>query len=54
MTQFELKSMQPPADPQWQGEIPRTLLVARDGTMTTMEGVADFAQLRAWLDTQRD
>ena len=41
-------------DPQWQGEIPRTLLIARDGTTTTMEGVADFAQLRAWLDAQRD
>jgi hypothetical protein len=24
-------------DPAWQGEIPRTLLIARDGTVTTIE-----------------
>jgi len=40
-------------DPQWRGEIPRTMLIARDGTTTTIEGVADQAQVRSWLDMQR-
>jgi thiol-disulfide isomerase/thioredoxin len=39
-------------DPQWQGDIPRTLLIAKDGTVTTVEGVADVDQLGAWLDRQ--
>lgn len=39
-------------DPQWQGEIPRTLLIGADGTTTTLEGVADFADIGAWLDAQ--
>jgi thiol-disulfide isomerase/thioredoxin len=39
-------------DPQWHGDIPRTLLLARDGTITTIEGSADMAQVRAWLDAQ--
>jgi thiol-disulfide isomerase/thioredoxin len=39
-------------DPQWQGEIPRTVLIAADGTTTSLEGVADFAGIRAWLDAQ--
>jgi len=40
-------------DPRWQGEIPRTMLIARDGKITTIEGVADPAQVGAWLDRQR-
>ena len=39
-------------DPRWQGDIPRTLLIAKDGTVTTIEGVADVEKLRAWLDRQ--
>jgi thiol-disulfide isomerase/thioredoxin len=39
-------------DPRWQGEIPRTLLIARDGSTTTVEGVADLAMVRAWLERQ--
>ena len=39
-------------DPQWSGDIPRTLLIAADGTTTLLEGVADFSRIRAWLDTQ--
>lgn len=35
-------------DPRWQGDIPRTLLIARDGTTTTIEGVADLAKVSAW------
>lgn len=40
-------------DPRWQGEIPRTVMIARDGKTTTIEGVADPMQIRAWLDQQR-
>jgi thiol-disulfide isomerase/thioredoxin len=40
-------------DPQWQGEIPRTLLIARDGSVSTIEGVADLSAVAAWLDDQR-
>jgi thiol-disulfide isomerase/thioredoxin len=40
-------------NPRWRGEIPMTLLIARDGKTTTIEGVAQPAQVRAWLDTQR-
>jgi thiol-disulfide isomerase/thioredoxin len=40
-------------DPQWRGEIPRTMLIARDGTTTVMEGSVDFAEVRRWLDAQR-
>jgi thiol-disulfide isomerase/thioredoxin len=39
-------------DPSWQGEIPRTLLIAADGATTALEGTADFAQLAVWLDAQ--
>ena len=40
-------------DPQWQGDIPRTLLIARDGSVTTIEGVADLNEVAGWLDRQR-
>jgi thiol-disulfide isomerase/thioredoxin len=40
-------------DPRWQGDIPRTLLIARDGTTTVIEGVADLENVREWLDGQR-
>jgi thiol-disulfide isomerase/thioredoxin len=39
-------------DPQWQGDIPRTLLLARDGSISVIEGVADPASIRTWLDGQ--
>jgi thiol-disulfide isomerase/thioredoxin len=41
-------------DPQWHGEIPRTMLIARDGATTVIEGVADLESIRAWLDTQKE
>ena len=34
------------------GEIPRTLLIAADGTTTSLKGVADFAKISAWLNAQ--
>lgn len=39
-------------DPAWQGDIPRTLLIAGDGAVTTIEGSADLAEIGKWLDMQ--
>ena len=39
-------------DLHWRGEIPRTILVGRDGSITTIEGAADLREVRAWLDLQ--
>lgn len=40
-------------DPAWQGEIPRTLLIARDGTVTTIEGSAEIPDLEQWSARQK-
>ena len=40
-------------DPAWQGEIPRTMLIARDGTVTTIEGSAEMPDLEKWLLQQK-
>lgn len=40
-------------DPAWAGELPRTLLIDRDGKETVLPGVADLAEVRAWLDAQK-
>lgn len=39
-------------DPAWQGDIPRTLLISRDGTVTTIEGSAEIADLEQWSTQQ--
>ena len=39
-------------DPSWQGDIPRTVLISRDGKTMTIEGVVDIAEVRRWLDQQ--
>ena len=39
-------------DPAWAGELPRTVMIDRDGKATILPGVADLAQVRAWLDAQ--
>jgi hypothetical protein len=39
-------------DPAWAGELPRTVMIARDGTATVLPGVADLSKVRAWLDAQ--
>ena len=39
-------------DRQWRGEIPRTMLIGRDGSITTIEGSADMQVVRSWLDAQ--
>jgi thiol-disulfide isomerase/thioredoxin len=36
-------------DPSWSGEMPRTLLIAADGSVTTLRGVADIAVITRWL-----
>ncbi|WP_395714515.1 TlpA family protein disulfide reductase [Reyranella sp.] len=40
-------------DPAWAGELPRTIMIDATGEATVLPGVADLAQVRAWLDTQR-
>jgi thiol-disulfide isomerase/thioredoxin len=40
-------------DPAWAGELPRTLLIDRDGKETVLTGVADLAEVRTWLDAQK-
>ena len=40
-------------DPAWQGDIPRTLLIARDGTVTTIEGSAEIPDLEKWSAQQK-
>lgn len=37
-------------DPAWGGELPRTMMIDRSGRMTVLPGVADLAEVRAWLD----
>ena len=39
-------------DPTWQGEIPRTVLISREGALTTIEGSAEIAELEKWSDAQ--
>jgi len=39
-------------DPAWQGDIPRTMLISRDGTVTTIEGSAEMADLEKWSSQQ--
>lgn len=39
-------------DPTWSGELPRTMMIDRDGRVTTLPGVADLAAVKAWLDQQ--
>jgi thiol-disulfide isomerase/thioredoxin len=39
-------------DPRWAGELPRTVMVAVDGSATVLPGVADIKKVRAWLDAQ--
>lgn len=39
-------------DPAWQGDIPRTMLFSRDGTITTIEGSAEMVDLEKWSAQQ--
>ena len=40
-------------DPAWQGDIPRTILISRDGAATTIEGSAEMQELENWTVAQR-
>jgi len=46
MTEFELKSIQPPAEPQWQGE-------RLTGTMTTLVTVLPVGWIGAWHENPK-
>lgn len=39
-------------DPEWQGELPRTDLVARDGQVEPVIGALDLKRLEAWAKAQ--
>jgi thiol-disulfide isomerase/thioredoxin len=39
-------------DPGWQGDIPRTMLISREGTITTIEGSAEMAEVEKWSAQQ--
>jgi thiol-disulfide isomerase/thioredoxin len=39
-------------DPDWQGDIPRTMLISKEGTITTIEGSAKMTDLERWSDHQ--
>jgi thiol-disulfide isomerase/thioredoxin len=41
-------------DPAWQGDIPRSLLISRNGAITTIEGSAEIEQLEVWSGKQRE
>jgi thiol-disulfide isomerase/thioredoxin len=36
-------------DPSWSGEMPRTLLISADGSVTAVRGVADPAVINRWI-----
>ncbi|MGJ5200020.1 TlpA family protein disulfide reductase [Bradyrhizobium sp. HKCCYLRH1030] len=39
-------------DPSWQGDIPRTILVTREGAVSTIEGSAEIGDLDKWSSEQ--
>jgi thiol-disulfide isomerase/thioredoxin len=39
-------------DPSWQGDIPRTMLITRDGEISTIEGSTEPADLEKWSAEQ--
>ncbi len=39
-------------DPSWAGELPRTVMIDRDGKVQVLAGVADLAAVKTWLDAQ--
>ena len=39
-------------DPAWAGELPRTVMIDREGKVSVLPGVADLAAVRTWLDIQ--
>jgi thiol-disulfide isomerase/thioredoxin len=39
-------------DPAWQGDIPRTLLISREGKITTIEGSAEMTEVEKWASRE--
>jgi hypothetical protein len=39
-------------DPGWQGDIPRTILISRNGDIATIEGSVEMTELQKWFDRQ--
>lgn len=39
-------------DPTWQGEMPATLLIGRDGAVRTIIGTADLDEVRRWFKAE--
>jgi thiol-disulfide isomerase/thioredoxin len=39
-------------DPGWQGDIPRSMLISREGAITIIEGSAEMTELAKWSDQQ--
>jgi thiol-disulfide isomerase/thioredoxin len=39
-------------DSNWRGELPLTILLGRDGSVRSVLGTVDFADLRAWIEQQ--
>lgn len=39
--------------PKWRCEMPRTILLARDGSITAMPGLADLAVIRSLNDAEK-
>jgi thiol-disulfide isomerase/thioredoxin len=39
-------------DRDWQGELPHTQLIARDGGATAFSGAAEFSKIETWLKAQ--
>lgn len=40
-------------DPEWQGEIPMTLLIGRDGSTKAIIGSVEAHDIQTWLDEQK-
>lgn len=40
-------------DPKWQGEVPITLLIGRNGAIRRIEGSANMAEIVAWLAEEK-
>jgi len=39
-------------DPAWAGELPRTVMIDRDGKTVVLAGVADLPTVKSWLDSR--
>jgi thiol-disulfide isomerase/thioredoxin len=39
-------------DPNWRGELPFTVMIGRDGSVSSTLGTVDFVELRNWAERQ--